>query len=248
MYNDNILFQQKHIVVGSGYYNPIGICKSLNQSGLHVILLDFTGSKVQSKAMRKYSSEYYSCSSVEECVYLIISKFKNEKFKPFIYTGHDIVFETINKYYNELVDNFYFFNCGSAGESEMAMRKYYQCTLAKKVGLTIPPTEQIKRGEIPKALKYPVITKVAKSTLGANKQDSYICNNSDELKKAWSKIKAEEIIAQEYIRKKNEIVVLGISVNDGRDVETPLGLTYDRLSEKSYGFYMHATPPTYVCY
>ena len=96
---------------------------------------------------------------------------------------------------------------------------------------------------MPSSLKYPVFTKaVTSSGGGAWKDQAFICENEDELRKAYAKIKAPNILVQEFVKKKNELCIDGISINGGEQVFMPYGCGYYRFIPGSYGNYMKFTP------
>ena len=90
--------------------------------------------------------------------------------------------------------------------------------LAGEVGFETPKKEVVDTGVLPTILKYPVITKVLASTMGAWKGDVYICQNENELKEAYEKIKSPKLILQEYVHKKGEFCIEGFAINDGMNI------------------------------
>lgn len=92
-------------------------------------------------------------------------------------------------------------------------------------------------------MKYPVFTKAITSAKGgAWKDQAFICQTPDELRSAYKHINAEEILVQEFIQKKNELCIDGISINAGEEVFMPYGCGYYRFVPGSYGNYMRFTP------
>jgi D-aspartate ligase len=112
------------------------------------------------------------------------------------------------------------------------------CKLAEECGCNIPKQEVVDTGILPSSLCYPVMTKTLKSTMGLWKEDSYICNNEDELKVAYSKIQSPKLLIEEYLNKQNEFSLQGYSCNFGQEVYIPYKITYLRSSSSSYGHYM----------
>lgn len=237
------LKDHKCIVFCEDHFNPLGICRSLGEEGLSPIVV-LIGENHHIIPNCKYVKTLYRVATKEEGLDLIIKKFGNEHHKPFIFTGADNTTELLDQHYNELVDKFYFYNGGAQGVITHYMDKENICNLAEECGIPKPKGELVKKGEMPKGLRYPVITKVTKSTLGGWKDDVFICNSEKELKEAYSKIKADELLVQEFIDKKNELCVDGISVNGGEEVWFPYTSEYIRFLKKSYGEYMWMKPYT----
>ena len=115
-------------------------------------------------------------------------------------------------------------------------------TLGAEAGLDNPKKEVVNTGVLPTTLKYPVITKVLASTMGAWKGDVYICKDEDELKSAYEKIKSPQLIIQEYVNKVGEFCMEGFSINDGQDIFIPYIADYIRYYNNSYGHYMNMIP------
>lgn len=71
-------------------------------------------------------------------------------------------------------------------------------------------------GELPKTLKYPVFTKAATSTIkGGWKNQAHICNNEEDLLAVYKTINTDKILVQEYVQKKNELCINGMSISGG---------------------------------
>lgn len=82
--------------------------------------------------------------------------------------------------------------------------------------MKIPKEELLSVGELPKTLKYPVFTKAATSTIkGGWKNQAHICNNEEELLAVYKTINTDKILVQEYVQKKNELCINGMSISGG---------------------------------
>lgn len=237
------ILNHKCIVFCEDHFNPLGLCRSLGEAGLEPIVVIF-GSKPYIIGRCKYVKRLYRLGSIEEAYNYIVKEFGNEKYKPFLFTTADNTTEFLDMHYDEIVDKFYFNNGGRQGVLSYYMNKENICNVAEKCGIPKPKGVVVKRGEFPKGLKYPVITKVTKSTLGAWKDDVYCCDTEEELQDAYKNIKADEVLVQEFIDKKNELCVDGISINGGEEVWFPFTSEYIRFLKKSYGEYMWIKPYT----
>lgn len=234
------VYKHKHICLVGDHYNPLGIIRSLGEEGIRpiVLLCDDHPRLVQHS---KYIGELHIFNTIEEGLQYMIKNFSNEPLKPFVYNGSDDITLLLDKHYEVLKDNFYFTN--GQGGIEKYLQKYDITQLAVECGINIPKEELLPVGVLPKTLKYPVITKATTSAAGGTwKDQSFICENEEELKGAYSKIKVKEILVQEYIRKKNELCIDGISINGGEQVFMPYGCNYYRMSPGGYGNYMYFTP------
>lgn len=98
--------------------------------------------------------------------------------------------------------------------------------LAKKHGLKVLESVVVNRGEIPKGLEYPIITKDINPNSGGWKSDVFVCQNEEELKSAYAKISSPVVLLQKYVDKKTEFAFEGCSVNKGQSVLIAIKSTY----------------------
>lgn len=234
------VFSHKHIVIAEDHYNPLGIIRSLGEEGIKpIVLLCSENPKMVQHS--KYIGELHLFATISEGFEYMINHYGKEDKKPFIYNGSDDIALLLDRHYDELKDHFYF--CNGRGGLEKYLQKYDICCLAEECGIKIPKEELLKVGTLPTTLKYPVITKAATSSAGgAWKDQSFVCENEKELLEAYSRISAEYILVQEYIRKKNELCIDGISINEGEQVFMPYGCSYYYIQEGRYSNYMYFTP------
>lgn len=124
------------------------------------------------------------------------------------------------------------------------MEKQTQCELAEKCGFVVPKLEKVRVGELPQKIKYPVITKSSNSLRLGWKDQIFICKSEEDLKNVFPKMKDDEIIVQEFVKKKNELCIDGLCINNGSDVYIPLYSLYYRIPDGDYGqyfFFEHIT-------
>lgn len=235
------VFEHKHICLIEDHYNPLGIVRSLGEAGIKPIVLLCCPHTPKLVNKSKYIGELHCFLSIEDGFNYLISHYSNERLKPFIYNGSDNITLLLDSHYDELKDNFYFTN--GQGGIKKYLDKYEVTQLAKECGIDIPGEEYLKRGEMPTSLRYPIITKASTSAGGGNwKADSVVCKTPDELKEAYKKIKSEMVLVQEFIPKKNEYCVDGISINGGEEVYMPYAASYLRLPKDNYGGAMWLYP------
>lgn len=233
--------KHKHIVFCGDNMNALGLIRSVGEKDLTPIIVNYTPQPYLINHS-KYAKFFYQVDSAEAGLDLIIKKWGSESEKPFIYTMDEYTTMLLDKHYNELIDKFYFFNCGKAGALAYYQDKKNLCDLAEQCGIPQPKGEVLKKGELPKALRYPVLTKVTLSIKGGWKDDVFICQNAEELKEAYTHIKADELLVQEYIEKKNELCIDGISINGGEYTFFSYTSEYLRMSKQSFGNYMRFIP------
>ena len=235
------LKKHKFIVFSQDHYNPLDVIRSLGEKNLNPISILYTPNPCLINNCR-YVTKLHHVKSLEEGYKLLLSEYGNEEYKPFVYCSDDTTESFLDQHYDELKDKFYFYNAGEQGRVTWLQNKDNITTLAAEVGLDNPKKEVVDTGVLPKTLKYPIITKVLASTMGAWKGDVYVCNNEKELNEAYKKIKSPKLILQEFVHKKGEFCMEGFAINDGKDIFIPYMADYIRFYNNSYGHFMNMIP------
>ena len=205
------------VLVTKEHYNPLGIVRTLGEAGIRPIVVVVKGD-LMFVGQSKYVKEKYYVDSTEEGIDLIIEKFAKNGEKSFILTGDDVTVAMLDKHYDRLKDYFYFYNAGEAGRIAHYMNKDMMMNLVRKYGIQIAKTWKVKVGEIPEDIVYPIMTKAINSIGVEWKDIVYICNNDRELKEAFSNMKSENVLIQQYIEKIDEISFDAFSINRGKDI------------------------------
>lgn len=234
------LKKHKHIILGFDHYNTLGVLRSLGEVGIEAIVIIHGTCKIVKHS--SYLSKYYNVSDPEKAYKILLKEYSNERLKPFVYSCDDFVESCLDMHYEEIKEIFYFFDGGQKGIVSKYMDKEEISKLAVECGAKVPKTEKLKRGQLPVTLSYPVITKSLMSIKGGWKDDVFICQNEDELKEAYTRIKSEDLLVEEFIDKKNELCLDGFCVNHGKDVCIPYQSTYIRVAPGKYGNYMTLEP------
>ena len=205
------------VFVSRDHYNPVGIVRTLGEAGIRPIAV-VVKSKPKQVGLSRYIKKVYYVKNSEEGINFIIDKFGNTGEKHFILTGDDVTVQTLDRHYEDLKNSFYFYNAGGVGNVVKYMNKDLLCDLAVKHGFKIPKTWKVNVGEIPSDIEYPIITKAINSFSGEWKNIVFVCNNDNELKDAYSKMKSKKILLQKFVKKIDEQGSEGFSVNKGKDV------------------------------
>lgn len=240
----SIIRKHVHIVSCGDTGNALGVVRSLGEIGIKPVVLCVRENHLPCLIKSKYIGRLIWVEEEQNPVDVLLLHFRKEPLKPFVYICDDYQGSLYDNRYNDLIDKFYFFHCDRAGKINELQNKETICNVAHLCGIRIPKEEVVNTGDFPKTLKYPIITKTLKSTMGLWKGDSYICHNQMELLDAYQKIQSPLLLVQEYIRKKNEVAVQGFSVNQGTVIYAPFQLSYLRLPEGAYGEYMSFKPTT----
>lgn len=239
---DKELKERKHIVFCEDHYNPLNVIRSLGEKGLNVYVILRSESPIMINHSR-YPQKIHIVSTLEEGFLALINEYGQEEKKPFVYCSDDNTMSFLDNRYNKLVDKFFLYNAGQQqGRITWLQNKDNITTMGATARLDNPKKEIVDTGVLPSTLKYPVITKVLASTMGAWKNDVFICYNEEELKEAFEKIKSPRLIIQEYIDKVGEFCMEGFSINDGQEIFIPYIADYIRYYNDSYGHYMNMIP------
>ena len=228
---------RKYIVFGQEHYNPLGVIRSLGESGIYPVAIILKDKKVIT-SKSKYISKLYFVKSYEEGYELLLKEYGKEKEKSFLYTCDDKTTAFLDRHFNELIDKFIFFNAGIQGRIVYYMDKANILELAEKYGLNVLKNYKVNRGEILDGLEYPIITKGIASNIGGGKADVFICHSENELKNAYKKIKSTTVLLQKYLYKKNELCMEGMSVNNGKELFISIASSYNYILEDRYSPYM----------
>lgn len=228
------LKKHKFIILGDGHFNTLGIVRSLGEVGIRpdVVLVGHNQMIVRSS---KYIQNFHHTESIEDGLEYIISEYSQEKARPFLLTGSDKIIAVIDRNYNRLINKFFFFNAGKEGRINWLLSKKEQNILAESCGFNVPIYEEVRIGEEPTIVPYPLITKAIDSTIENWKDQVFICHNKSELANAYSRLKGERILLQQYIEKSNETGFDALTVNQGEDTYLPLQLSYYDTTETSFG-------------
>ena len=227
------LKRHKFIILGDGHFNTLGMVRSLGEAGIRPVLV-LTGHH-HTVASSKYIQHLHIAASYEDGLEYIISHYSQEKEKPFLLTGNDQIIAIIDRNYNRLIEKFYFFNAGKENQINHLLSKKEQNLLAESCGFNVPIFEEVRIGDKPSKVSYPLITKAINSTVENWKSQVFICHNENDLTDAYSQLKGERILLQQYIEKKNETGFDALTVNGGEETFLPLQLSYFETTETSFG-------------
>ncbi len=232
------VLSHQHLVVCGDNLNALSIVRSLGEVGIRPIVIMTKGNPISLVAKSRYVGRLIEASSFEENL-SIMRTFGDEKCKPFVYTSDDDHQSFLDMHYDELKDYFYFFNAGQQGRVTYFMDKDKICAAAQECGFAIAQGEVLARGEMPKALNYPVITKTLNPCDSGWKRDVGIYYSPEELSRAYADMISTKLLVQEYIEKKNELSMQGFSIDGGEIVYLPFKRQYFRFTKTSYGSYCY---------
>lgn len=235
-----MLKEHKCIVFGIEHYTCLGIVRSLGREGIYPDLIAVKG-KVRIASSSRYVAETVFVETVEEGYQVLLDKYGSyaETGKlSVVYCSDDRTIGFLDLHYDEIKDKFILFNAGAQGRINAHMDKFNILACAKRHGLQILETTTCKRGEIPEGIKFPVITKSISPNVGGWKSDVHICHSEEELRQAYQQIKADKVLIQKYIEKKNELCLDGFSACGGKQFFISIATNYNYLIPGYYSPYM----------
>ena len=232
------LKKHKFIVFAEDHFNSLGVIRSLGEAGINPIVVLHTNKSILIKYSKYISTIHYS-QSIAEGYRIIVEKYGKEEEKPFLFVSSDEVGSYLDKHYDEIKDKFYFYNAGIAGRVTQMMEKSEIVRMAEACGFRAPRSEMVKKGQLPKDLAFPILTKANTSTIYNWKSNVFICHSEPELLEAYEKITCEEVLLQEYVEKIDEFNIEGFCFDDGKAVFMPLQNRFFRTTEQSFGNYLY---------
>ena len=180
-------------IIGGTHHNTLSMIRSLDKKGVavDVILEDIHGKNSYVLASR-YVNNSYVVSDGDEAVAVLRGHYPKDQ--PVILCSDDVA---------ALLDE----------NTAHLMNKQVQVELAKKVGFNVPEsTVYVVGADTPNVPCYPCIVKPLESIHGGKR--FAVCNERSELEMVLNDYNANDVVQiQEFIRKDEEIVVDGVSVN-----------------------------------
>lgn len=230
--------ERLYIEFGEEHYNPLGLIRSLGEAGYKSIAIIKRGQyRLASKS--KYISKLHLVDTIEEGYEILLREYGHCKLKPFVFTTDDQITSFLDTHCEELQDHFIFYNANlENGRITKYMDKNNIVELAKKHDLNVAKSWEVSVGHIPKDIEYPVVTKAICSTIDNWKADSFICDNENDLKEAYKKIRGNRVLIQKFIHKKNELCLDGYSIKKGTRVFYAIASNYNNVIENAYSNYM----------
>lgn len=229
---------RKYIIFARNVGNVLGQIRSFGEVGIHSHIIWY-GEMPQPVKCSKYVSSFIEVPSEEVGIKVLIEKYGDNPQKNVLSTDNDGIVSLFDLHYDELKDSFYFFNAGQQGRLTHFMTKIQQCKLAVECGFKVPRSEVVKVADLPRVVDYPIFTKSLDSFDFDWKSSVSICNTEEELINYYSKRKpGSQVLLQDYIVKKNEYILQGISLDGGKEVYLPIEGGYYRLPKDAYGSYL----------
>jgi len=230
------------IVFALEHYNPLGLIRSLGENGIRPVYFAIKRrAEIASKS--KYISRCLYADTVEEGYRMLLEEYGGFDYdhRPFLLFSDDKSMGYFDLRYDELKEKFILFNAGQSGRINEFMNKQRILELAQECGFQTLPSYVVPLGVVPEGLQYPIITKDITPNSGSWKDDVFICENEEELRRAYQHITSPIVQLQRFVDKKNECALQGFSARQGKDVLIAVELSWKYQIKGYYSPYQTAT-------
>lgn len=199
------------VIIGTSHHNAYSMVRCFGEAGMKPDVIIY-GTNDSYILKSKYIKRKFFAGNACEAMSLLKEKYD----EGIIISCTDEAASILDENYNELKNKYIFFNCGAEGKLTNYMDKSVQIEKAKNSGLLTPksyvgfPTEIVDCKE---SISYPVIIKPLESIHGGKK--IRICNDRKSYEQALKDFDPQsKVLAQEFISKESEIVILGVSMSN----------------------------------
>lgn len=208
----------KVIVIGGGdHHNALGVIRALGERGYDVELITHGSLNKHYVASSKYVTSHIAFLEVSEIpVYLLRRPIDNVE-KEIIVSCSDYVTEQLNLFANQLSKHYIFPGVSEQGKMVELMDKTTMINMAAKRGVFAPTVWSLP--EEKDKVTFPCITKAHVSSHGG-KSDIVICWNKEQFE-SFLKANTDDLFAQAYINKLEEVQFIGCSLRGGEEVIVP---------------------------
>lgn len=197
------------VVIGSAHHNTLGMIRCLGIAG-YLVDLVLVGSSKSFLSKSRYVNKLFVLHELDELQDLLDIHYNKCTEKTIVISCTDASASYIDVRYEDLKNKFDFFNAGAANRITAFMNKECQVRLASEVSLKVPQS-YVYNGTLDNPI-FPCLLKPLQSSKGG--KQLVICHNDDELIRGLSTFDtSNDILVQQLIKKEQEIVLLGLSVN-----------------------------------
>lgn len=228
------------IIITIEFHNGLSIIESLGQKGILTNVIDVTDEPKPYMLCSNFVKQGWKCKTNEDAISILLNDFKGDGEKALLVSCSDDATAMLDKHYDELKDRFILPLTSFHGHQEEIMSKQYMTTLAQNIGMNIPETWLLEKGqEIPEDIIYPCITKAISSVAGTKIDNIRVCNNYEELKSfVNSSGHSATLQIQRFIDKAFEFQFLGCSFNDGNEILISGRTHIDRPNGRENTFFL----------
>lgn len=205
------------VIGGGNHHNALGVIRALGGRGYEVELVTHGSLKKNYVACSKYVTSHIAFTEVSEIPdYLLGRPIGNGK-KEVIVSCSDYVTEQLNLHCDSLSKYYIFPGVPEQGKMVALMDKTTMISMAAERGVFAPEVWSLPADK--DKVTFPCITKAHVSSHGG-KSDIVICRNKKQFESFLSQ-NNDDLFAQAYIDKLEEVQFIGCSLRGGEEVIVP---------------------------
>lgn len=230
----------KALVIGSDHHNTLGVVESLGEKGVVVDVVITTSHKEKKSFVleSKFINNGFLCEKSDVVGYLKEVYLPKVKEHAVVITTNDDVASLLDEELDSLSEFLILPGTGHKGDLHYWMNKANMIQLAERVGLNVPRTEVVKKGDSLGDFVFPCMTKSI-SSLEGGKSNIKICYKQSELDEfLHNQKKYPEVQVQQFIDKQFEFQFLGYSLGGGQEIIIPGRTHIDRPKGFDNTFYL----------
>lgn len=215
-------YQKRVIVIGGSHHNTLGVVRALGQSNIGVELITIGKKKDRYVSSSRYVKKHHALKDVKDlkdC--LLCREVLADGSKEIVISCADGVTEHLNLNREALIGRYVLPGCEEQGKMVLLMDKTTMITMAGERGLQAPHVWRLPHDRA--LVTYPCITKAYVSSHGG-KADVKIIRTQEAFDEFLDGC-TDEIFAQPFIDKKEEVQFIGCSLRGGEEIIIP-GMTH----------------------
>ena len=238
--------KNKVIVWGIDNFNTLALMRAIGEGDLDLFFLIKGSAGYAAKS--KYCKAYAETTSVEDGFAYLQNHFANEDHKPIIIVSGDDTITFIDQNKEAFESKFIIPGTSRKGDVEKHIDKNTMTQMAEQIGIVCPQSKKVGRDTDIAGTRYPCLLKPSHEKPGQYNEFKFkICKNESELKRTLRLVRRDsEFILQQYIPKKEELLIYGARMLDGNTVIAG-GLFKDRWSESGAGSHGYITADLPAC-
>jgi predicted ATP-grasp superfamily ATP-dependent carboligase len=213
------------IVIGASHHNTLGVIRSLGYCNIYPYLILIAKEKKSYVAKSKYIKNVFYLDEESDTVSFLLEKFKCNESKPIIIACYDSIASVLDSN-NSLLSPFFLLpGARCSGQISKYMNKRVMIELAQEIGLECPKSYVFEKSkdEVPD-MPFPWILKPLVSKEGS-KQDIKRCYKTEDFEQYLQEEHCNRLQIQQLIDKDYEFQLIGVSMNEGKQVVIP-GYSY----------------------
>lgn len=206
-------------IIGGDHHNTLGVIRALGFRGIKPCVIIVTDKKNPYVGYSRFVKEKWTVETDEEAIALLMNR-KGDTTKDVVIACSDSASSAIDINRDVLSAHYFLPGSEKRGRITEIMDKSRMSEEAERIGLRIPYSWVVEKGDVVDNIDFPCITKPILSKAG-HKSDIAICYNKDELLTAISNGSCNKYQVQRFIDKDFEYQLIGLSLNNGEDIIIP---------------------------